>query len=46
VTALHPHIAPPVGRIHFAGEHTTTVEPGLEAAFESAERVTWEIVAG
>ena len=41
--ALHPHIAHPEGRLHFAGEHTTTVEPGMEAALESGERVTAEI---
>ena len=41
--SLHPHIAPPAGRLHFAGEHTTTEEPGMEAALESGERVAMEI---
>jgi monoamine oxidase len=43
VASLHPHIAPPVGSIHFAGEHTSTVEAGMEAALESGERVVAEI---
>ena len=43
VAALHPHLAPPVGPLHFGGEHTTTLEAGLEAALESGERVTAEI---
>ncbi len=43
VASLHPHIAPPVGNIHFAGEHTSTVEVGMEAALESGERVVAEI---
>jgi monoamine oxidase len=41
--SLHPHIAPPVGSIHFAGDHTSTVEAGMEAALESGERVVAEI---
>lgn len=43
VASLHPHIAPPVGNIHFAGEHTSTVEAGMEGALESGERVAAEI---
>ena len=43
VASLHPHIAPPVGNIHFAGDHTSTVEAGMEAALESGERVVAEI---
>ena len=46
VASLHPHIAPPVGSIHFAGEHTSTVEAGMEAALESGERVVAEITRG
>lgn len=43
VRDLHPHIAPPVGLLHFAGEHTTTIEPGMEAALESGERCAREV---
>ena len=43
VASLHPHLAPPVGPLHFGGEHTSTVEAGLEAALESGERVVAEI---
>lgn len=46
VAALHPQVAPPVGPLHFAGEHTSTLESGLEAALESAERVVAEIAGG
>ena len=46
VAALRPHLAPPVGPIHFAGEHASTIEPGIEAALESGERVVAEIAAG
>lgn len=38
------HIAPPVGRIHFAGEHTSSWNGFIEGAFESAERVAVEIL--
>lgn len=39
------HIAPPQGRVHFAGEHTALWTGFIEGAFESAERVTAEITA-
>ncbi len=45
VAALLPHLAPAVGPLHFGGEHTSTVEAGLEAALESGERVVAEIAA-
>jgi monoamine oxidase len=38
-------IAPPEGRIHFAGEHTATWVGFIEGALESAERVTAEVLA-
>ena len=38
------HIAPPVNRIHFAGEHTAMWTGFIEGALESAERVTQEIL--
>ena len=37
-------MAKPWQRIHFAGEHTAIVSPGMESALESAERVAQEIV--
>jgi monoamine oxidase len=40
---LVPHLAPPVGNVHFAGEHTAIAEPGIEGALESGERVVAEI---
>lgn len=40
------HIAPPEGRIHFAGEHTARWIGFIEGALESAERVAAEIVDG
>ncbi|MDR3689074.1 MAG: NAD(P)/FAD-dependent oxidoreductase [Fimbriimonas sp.] len=36
------HIAPPEGRIHFAGEHTALWSGFIEGALESAERVIAE----
>lgn len=38
------HIAKPVGRIHFAGEHTSEWIGFIEGALESAERVVKEII--
>jgi monoamine oxidase len=33
------------GRVHFCGEHTATLNRGLEGAFESAERAANEILS-
>ena len=33
-----------VGRIHFAGEHTAVLQPGLEGAMESGERAAIEVL--
>ncbi len=38
------HIAPPEGRVHFAGEHTSLWTGFIEGALESAERVVPEVV--
>jgi monoamine oxidase len=38
-------IARPVGRLHFAGEHTSLTDPGMEGAAESADRAVAEILA-
>lgn len=40
---LRPALARPWGRIHFAGEHTSVRDPGMEGALESAERAVAEI---
>lgn len=42
-TTLHQHLAPPAGRLHFAGEHTAENNSGMEGALESAARVVEEI---
>lgn len=39
-----PTMAQPAGRIHFCGEHTATVNRGLEGALESGERAATEII--
>ncbi len=39
------HLAAPLGRMHFAGEHTGGGLRGMEAAMESGERAAAEIVA-
>lgn len=38
------HIAPPEGRVHFAGEHTALWTGFIEGAFESSERVRDEVI--
>ncbi len=38
------HIAPPEGRVHFAGEHTAEWTGFIEGALESGERVAVEIL--
>ena len=43
VQGLLPTMAEPHGRIHFCGEHTGTMNRGMEAAMESAERVVLEV---
>lgn len=43
LAGIKPHVKTAVGNIHFAGEHTAEVSPGMEGAFESAERVVKEI---
>lgn len=43
VQGLLPSMAKPHGRIHFCGEHTATMNRGMEGAMESAERVAIEV---
>lgn len=40
---LLPTMAQPHGRIHFCGEHTATMNRGMEGAMESGERVAMEL---
>ena len=43
VQGLLPAMAAPHGRIHFCGEHTATMNRGMEGAMESGERVAMEV---
>jgi monoamine oxidase len=43
ITEFVRTMARPAGRVHFCGEHTATLNRGLEGAFESAERVAIEV---
>ena len=45
LSSIQPHIKTSVGNIHFAGEHTAEIFPGMEGALESADRVVSEITA-
>jgi monoamine oxidase len=40
---LRPAVARPLGRLHFAGEHTAVTQPGMEGAAESADRAAAEV---
>ncbi|WP_380023762.1 flavin monoamine oxidase family protein [Effusibacillus consociatus] len=42
-TELHPFIAAPEGRVHFAGEHTTLTHGWMQGAIESGIRVAFEV---
>ena len=44
MSALSPYVAPPEGRIHFAGEHTSAWTGWMEGAIESGQRVAREII--
>jgi len=44
LTQYAREIPKPVGRIHFAGEHTELVAPGMEGALTSGRRAASEIV--
>lgn len=45
VSNHHPNIARPEGRVHFAGEYTSSWNGFLEGALESAERVRSELLS-
>ncbi|MCZ8132884.1 MAG: NAD(P)/FAD-dependent oxidoreductase [Steroidobacteraceae bacterium] len=44
VQRLAPHVATPLDRIHFAGEHTAKLMSGMEGAMESGERAALEVL--
>ena len=43
VLSLEPHIARPEGRIHFAGEHASSLRGWMQGAFESGRRAASEV---
>lgn len=45
VGSLRPFLSRPLGRLHFAGEHTAVSQPGMEGAAESADRAVAEVLA-
>lgn len=45
VARFADHMAEPWHRLHFAGEHTRDVEPGMEAAAATGERAAFEVLA-
>ncbi len=44
ITDFANHLATPIGRIHFAGEHTAVMNRGMEGAMESGERAALELL--
>jgi monoamine oxidase len=44
MTTLLPHIAPPEGRIHFAGDHTSSWPGWMQGALESGMRAAREVI--
>lgn len=45
VLELYPHVAAPEGRLHFAGDHTSSLPGWMEGALESGERAAAEVIA-
>jgi monoamine oxidase len=43
MTSLLPHVARPEGRIHFAGEHASSLFGWMQGAFESGNRAAQEV---
>ena len=43
MTAFIAEVGTPLGRIHFAGEHTGLSNRGMEGAMESGERAAQEV---
>jgi monoamine oxidase len=46
MTSMMPDISRPEGRVHFAGEHTSSWMGWMEGAIQSGERAAGEILAG
>ncbi|MEP3208129.1 MAG: NAD(P)/FAD-dependent oxidoreductase [Maribacter sp.] len=44
ITDFSNRLADPIGRIHFAGEHTAVMNRGMEGAMESGERAAFELM--
>ncbi|MFF5812356.1 FAD-dependent oxidoreductase [Peribacillus butanolivorans] len=44
-TDLFPYIPTPEGRVHFAGEHTSTLPAWIEGAVQSGIRVAHEVTS-
>ncbi|WP_350284565.1 NAD(P)/FAD-dependent oxidoreductase [uncultured Croceitalea sp.] len=44
ITDFANNLADPIGRIHFAGEHTAVLNRGMEGAMESGERAAFELM--
>lgn len=45
MTSLLPHVARPEGRVHFAGEHASSLFGWMQGAFESGNRAAQEVNA-
>lgn len=45
MTSMRPAIASPEGRVHFAGEHTSTWTGWMEGALQSGERAAREVIS-
>ncbi len=45
MSSLLPHIASPEGRIHFAGDHTSTSPGWMNGALQSGNRTAREVAA-
>jgi monoamine oxidase len=43
MTLLLPHVAQPEGRVHFAGEHASSLFGWMQGAFESGNRAAQEV---
>ena len=44
ITDFANTLADPIGRIHFAGEHTAIMNRGMEGSMESGERAAFELL--
>lgn len=44
ITDFSNNLADPIGRIHFAGEHTAVMNRGMEGAMESGERAAFDLL--